>query len=70
MVAHKMVFVANMTLKMGSGKLAAQVGHACLGLYRKISKTVEVIFRIILTNLVIMVFRVNVHLKLGDDMVK
>ncbi|CAJ0961727.1 unnamed protein product, partial [Mesorhabditis belari] len=32
---HKMVFVANMGLKMGTGKLAAQVGHACLGLYQK-----------------------------------
>lgn len=31
---HKMVFVANMSLKMGSGKLAAQVGHATLSTYR------------------------------------
>ncbi|KHN73877.1 putative peptidyl-tRNA hydrolase 2 [Toxocara canis] len=31
---HKMVFVANMSLKMGAGKLAAQVGHATLGVYR------------------------------------
>uniref|UniRef100_A0AC35G2Y9 Aminoacyl-tRNA hydrolase n=1 Tax=Panagrolaimus sp. PS1159 TaxID=55785 RepID=A0AC35G2Y9_9BILA len=31
---HKMVFVANMELGMGKGKLAAQVGHACLGVYR------------------------------------
>ncbi|VDM99071.1 unnamed protein product [Thelazia callipaeda] len=31
---HKMVFVVNMTLKMGTGKLAAQVGHATLGVYR------------------------------------
>ncbi|EJW74695.1 hypothetical protein WUBG_14398 [Wuchereria bancrofti] len=28
---HKMVFVVNMSLKMGAGKLAAQVGHATLG---------------------------------------
>ncbi|KAL3985515.1 Peptidyl-tRNA hydrolase PTH2 family protein [Acanthocheilonema viteae] len=31
---YKMVFVVNMSLKMGSGKLAAQVGHATLGVYR------------------------------------
>uniref|UniRef100_A0A158Q834 peptidyl-tRNA hydrolase n=1 Tax=Elaeophora elaphi TaxID=1147741 RepID=A0A158Q834_9BILA len=31
---HKMVFVVNMSLKMGVGKLAAQVGHATLGVYR------------------------------------
>uniref|UniRef100_A0A183ENL0 peptidyl-tRNA hydrolase n=1 Tax=Gongylonema pulchrum TaxID=637853 RepID=A0A183ENL0_9BILA len=31
---HKMVFVVNMSLKMGTGKLAAQVGHATLGVYR------------------------------------
>ncbi|EGT47008.1 hypothetical protein CAEBREN_03525 [Caenorhabditis brenneri] len=32
---HKMVLVANMSLKMGTGKLAAQVGHATLGVYRQ-----------------------------------
>ncbi|XP_060527413.1 probable peptidyl-tRNA hydrolase 2 [Cylas formicarius] len=32
----KMVFVVNMSLKMGVGKIAAQVGHACLGLYRQL----------------------------------
>ena len=32
--ATKMVFVVNTTLKMGVGKIAAQVGHATLGLYR------------------------------------
>ncbi|KHJ88911.1 Peptidyl-tRNA hydrolase PTH2 [Oesophagostomum dentatum] len=32
---HKMVLVANMSLKMGAGKLAAQVGHATLGVYRQ-----------------------------------
>nr|CAI5832705.1 unnamed protein product [Callosobruchus analis] len=30
----KMTFVVNSSLKMGVGKIAAQVGHACLGLYR------------------------------------
>ncbi|KAK6017728.1 putative aminoacyl-tRNA hydrolase [Ostertagia ostertagi] len=30
-----MVLVANMSLKMGTGKLAAQVGHATLGVYRQ-----------------------------------
>ncbi|CAI2355477.1 unnamed protein product [Caenorhabditis sp. 36 PRJEB53466] len=32
---HKMVLVANLSLKMGTGKLAAQVGHATLGVYRQ-----------------------------------
>lgn len=32
----KMVFVANMELKMGIGKLAAQVGHATLSLFLEI----------------------------------
>ncbi len=31
---YKMVFVVNNSLKMGVGKIAAQVGHATLGLYR------------------------------------
>ncbi|VDD87277.1 unnamed protein product [Enterobius vermicularis] len=31
---HKMVFVVNMSLKMRAGKIAAQVGHATLGVYR------------------------------------
>lgn len=31
---YKMIFVVNTSLKMGTGKIAAQVGHACLGLYR------------------------------------
>lgn len=31
---YKMIFVVNKSLKMGVGKIAAQVGHACLGLYR------------------------------------
>ncbi|XP_044761283.1 probable peptidyl-tRNA hydrolase 2 [Coccinella septempunctata] len=32
---YKMTFVVNTALKMGLGKLSAQVAHACLGLYRK-----------------------------------
>jgi PTH2 family peptidyl-tRNA hydrolase len=39
--SHKMVFVANMGLKMGTGKLAAQVGHATLGVYRTAQRTDE-----------------------------
>ncbi|XP_044735599.1 peptidyl-tRNA hydrolase 2, mitochondrial-like [Chrysoperla carnea] len=31
---HKMVFVINSSLNMGPGKLASQVAHAALGLYR------------------------------------
>ncbi|CAG9828849.1 unnamed protein product [Diabrotica balteata] len=33
---YKMTFVVNSSLKMGVGKIAAQVGHACLGLFREI----------------------------------
>lgn len=33
-VSYKMVFVVNMELKMSTGKIAAQVGHATLGLYK------------------------------------
>lgn len=33
---YKMIFVVNGSLKMGVGKIAAQVGHACLGLFREI----------------------------------
>uniref|UniRef100_A0A0K2T0C1 peptidyl-tRNA hydrolase n=1 Tax=Lepeophtheirus salmonis TaxID=72036 RepID=A0A0K2T0C1_LEPSM len=33
---YKMVFVINDALKMTAGKISAQVGHATLGLYRKI----------------------------------
>lgn len=39
--SHKMVFVANTSLKMGPGKLAAQVGHATLGVYRLAQRTEE-----------------------------
>ena len=38
---HKMVLVANMALKMGKGKLAAQVGHATLAVYKNAMKTIE-----------------------------
>uniref|UniRef100_A0A915BPB4 peptidyl-tRNA hydrolase n=1 Tax=Parascaris univalens TaxID=6257 RepID=A0A915BPB4_PARUN len=38
---HKMIFVVNMSLKMGAGKLAAQVGHATLGVYRLALKSEE-----------------------------
>ena len=31
---YKMVFVVNTSLKMGIGKIAAQVAHASLGLYK------------------------------------
>ena len=33
-VTYKMVFVVNLELKMSPGKIAAQVGHATLGLYK------------------------------------
>ncbi|XP_030061259.1 probable peptidyl-tRNA hydrolase 2 [Microcaecilia unicolor] len=32
---YKMVFVVNMDLSMGVGKIAAQVGHAAVGLYQQ-----------------------------------
>lgn len=38
---QKMVFVVNMSLKMGVGKLAAQVGHATLGVYRLAQRSEE-----------------------------
>ena len=34
-----MVFVVNDSLKMGVGKIAAQVGHAAVGLYRELVET-------------------------------
>ncbi|UYV61682.1 hypothetical protein LAZ67_1005908 [Cordylochernes scorpioides] len=37
-VRHKMVFVANCSLAMGVGKLAAQVAHAALGLSRLLAQ--------------------------------
>nr|XP_033782441.1 probable peptidyl-tRNA hydrolase 2 [Geotrypetes seraphini] len=33
--SYKMVFVVNMDLSMGVGKIAAQVGHAAVGLYQR-----------------------------------
>lgn len=38
---YKMTFVVNTALKMGVGKTAAQVAHACLGLYREMRITGE-----------------------------
>ncbi|XP_041446809.1 probable peptidyl-tRNA hydrolase 2 isoform X4 [Xenopus laevis] len=46
--SHKMVFVVNMELPMGVGKIAAQVGHAAVGLYQvliKESKTREMAYK-------------------------
>ena len=37
----KMVFAVNSSLKMGTGKIAAQVGHACLGLHRILMREQE-----------------------------
>ncbi|KAK0410965.1 hypothetical protein QR680_005411 [Steinernema hermaphroditum] len=37
----KMIFVVNMKLKMGVGKVAAQVGHATLGCYQAAQRTPE-----------------------------
>jgi len=37
----KMIFVVNMKLKMGTGKVAAQVGHATLRCYQKAEMTPE-----------------------------
>ncbi|XP_028402170.1 probable peptidyl-tRNA hydrolase 2 [Dendronephthya gigantea] len=34
--SHRMVFVVNSSLKMGVGKVGAQVGHAAIGLYREL----------------------------------
>lgn len=40
-IYYKMVFVVNMELGMGVGKVAAQVGHAALGLYRLLKEDKE-----------------------------
>ncbi|KAL3082389.1 hypothetical protein niasHT_038455 [Heterodera trifolii] len=40
-VPHKMVFVINTSLRMGPGKMAAQVGHAAVALYRSALKSEE-----------------------------
>ncbi|XP_029456980.1 probable peptidyl-tRNA hydrolase 2 [Rhinatrema bivittatum] len=45
---YKMVFVVNMDLSMGVGKIAAQVGHAAVGLYQQMHmepKHREMVFR-------------------------
>ncbi|KAI8478708.1 PREDICTED: probable peptidyl-tRNA hydrolase 2 [Branchiostoma belcheri] len=36
---YKMVFVVNTDLQMGVGKIAAQVAHACLELYRTVQRS-------------------------------
>uniref|UniRef100_A0A8D0L729 peptidyl-tRNA hydrolase n=1 Tax=Sphenodon punctatus TaxID=8508 RepID=A0A8D0L729_SPHPU len=36
--SYKMVFVVNMELAMGTGKIAAQVGHAAVGLYQQMQE--------------------------------
>ena len=38
---YKMVFVVNTELNMGVGKIAAQVGHAAVGLYRILSSQAQ-----------------------------
>ena len=40
--AHKMAFVVNTSLGMGAGKIAAQVGHATLALYKTLLVEVSV----------------------------
>ena len=38
---YKMVFVVNTELDMGVGKIAAQVGHAAVGLYKILASKPE-----------------------------
>lgn len=38
MYSYKMVFVVNMALNMGVGKVASQVAHACLGVYKLVNE--------------------------------
>lgn len=38
MYSYKMVFVVNSALNMGVGKIASQVAHACLGVYRLLNE--------------------------------
>jgi PTH2 family peptidyl-tRNA hydrolase len=38
---YKMVFLVRMDLKMGVGKIAAQVGHAVLGAYQNMEEQFE-----------------------------
>jgi PTH2 family peptidyl-tRNA hydrolase len=35
---HRMILCVRTDLGMGKGKIAAQCGHACLGVYRKVSE--------------------------------
>lgn len=35
---YKMVFVVNTALNMGVGKIASQVAHACLGVYKLVNE--------------------------------
>jgi PTH2 family peptidyl-tRNA hydrolase len=42
---YKMVFVVRNDLKMGKGKIAAQVGHAAVGTYKKAQKSNSEILR-------------------------
>jgi hypothetical protein len=39
---HKMIFVVNTSLKMGAGKMAAQVAHASVALYKLCQSSQEV----------------------------
>lgn len=38
MFSYKMVFVVNTALNMGIGKIASQVAHACLGIYKLVNE--------------------------------
>lgn len=38
MLNYKMVFVVNTALGMGVGKIASQVAHACLGIYKLVNE--------------------------------
>jgi peptidyl-tRNA hydrolase len=61
-----MVFVVNTSLKMGAGKMAAQVGHAAVALYRLCQQNEEVnlIFWLALRCF----YRVKRHLSNGAKM--
>ncbi|CAE1242069.1 PTH2 [Acanthosepion pharaonis] len=38
---YKMVIAVNSELKMGQGKMASQVAHACLGVYKEMVQTID-----------------------------
>lgn len=38
---YKMVIAVNSELKMGQGKMASQVSHACLGIYKEMVQTID-----------------------------